>query len=78
VRARLALAGIANPMELPSMHVILDTVEQMLRESCQDPIEWERLQTQLYMPDRDDPEQAGWGEQEQLESFDAFMGAVGN
>lgn len=59
------------------MHVILDTVEQMLREASQDPVEWERLQTQLYLPDKNDPSPDGWGEQEQLDSFDAFMGAVG-
>lgn len=60
------------------MHVILDYAELLLRESCGKPEEWEQMQRQLYAPDPSDPASLrAWSEDEQLESFDAFMTALG-
>jgi hypothetical protein len=63
-------------MSLPSMHVILNVVEDMLHESCKDEAEWTRITMQLYTPDKHDPEAEGWLAEDQLASFTAFMGAV--
>lgn len=63
-------------MALPSMHVVLDIVEDMLRESCKDEAEWTRLEMQLYTPDKDDLNAEGWAAEDQLASFNAFMGAL--
>lgn len=76
VRARLARHGVADPLRLSSMHVILDVVEDMLRESCSKPEDWERLQMQLYAPSKGE-EVEGWSGAEQVAAFDSFMSALG-
>lgn len=64
-------------MKLPTMHVILDTVEQMVRESISNPEEWTRFEMQLYTPDKGETNLDGWTGDDQFESFDALLGAVG-
>lgn len=63
-------------MTLPSMHVILDVVEDMLRESCKDEAEWVRISMQLYTPDKRDKDAEGWRAEDQLKAFSAFTGAL--
>lgn len=60
------------------MHHILDVVEDMLRESVTDEDEWARIQMRLYTPGKNDRDAEGWSEDDQMESFDAFIGAVGS
>ncbi len=61
---------------LPSMHVILDVTEDMLRESCSKTEDWERIERQLYMPTPGDTRAEGWTGEDQLSSFDALMSAL--
>jgi hypothetical protein len=57
VRLDLALAGIADPMSLPTMHTLLDIVERLILESMQsakpkeDEAKRENFLNRLYMPD---------------------------
>ena len=72
IRARLALAGIPDPLNtLPDMHALLDVTEDVLTSSM-DAAEVSKLHTSLYRPEpgqQFDPEESD-------ESFDAFMGAT--
>jgi hypothetical protein len=56
VRLKMLLAGIADPMKLPSMHILLDLVENLVLESFQstkpedDKRKREQFQDSLYRP----------------------------
>lgn len=63
--------------QLRSMHQILDVVEDMVREACRKPEEWERVERQLYMLDTPVGRvPAGFGEDDD-DGFDAFAAALG-
>lgn len=81
MRGRLVRSGIADPLlQLPSMHAILDVVEDMLKEGCNKKEEWERLERQLYRPDPLRPGEAppGFSDEELEASFAEFEAAFGS
>lgn len=89
VRTKLLLAGIADPMGLRNMHMLLDTVESMILESMsmsgEKDAEFKRSQfiDQLYSPANDvglsDGKAAipaGFSPDEVDSAFDAFAAAT--
>lgn len=90
IRSHLINHGIADPMELPSMHVLLDVTEQLEIESIQGstPAETTRKRSQfydrLYTPERGGqtngpsytPADAGLSDPEIEDAFDAFARAA--
>lgn len=92
IRAHLINHGIADPMELPSMHVLLDVTEQLEIESIQGstPAETARKRSQfydrLYTPERNrvsivngpsyTPADAGLSDPEIEDAFDEFARAA--
>lgn len=93
VRHKLALAGIAEPMRLPSMHWLLDVTESMVLESMQsnnpdqDRLKRESFLDKLYAPTKETIELNGAGYKpipaafvnpEDVEAqFDAFIAGGG-
>ena len=91
VRTRLLLAGIADPMGLRNMHMLLDTVESMVLESLSmsgdRDAEFQRSQfiDRLYSPVNDAGlngsgyagTPAGFEDDAVEASFDAFAAATG-
>ena len=78
LRAKLMLAGIADPLnDLPDLHALLDVAEVLMLESL-DEKDRDKLLNQLYAPDftpngdgyKAAP--AGFDEEDQMASFDAF------
>jgi len=88
VRTKLLLAGIADPMGLRNMHMLLDTVESMILESIsmsgERDAEFQRSQflDQLYSPANDvglgdgRAVPAGFEPDEVDSAFDAFAAAT--
>jgi hypothetical protein len=88
VRGKLLLAGVADPMGLRNMHMLLDVVESMVLESLSSTggreAEFHRSQflDQLYSPANDvglgggDVAPAGFAPDEVEAAFDAFAAAT--
>lgn len=76
MRARLALAGITDPLrQLGSLHAVLDVIEHMATENA-DEKHLDSLYASLYRPDpRDAGTDSGMAEAES--SFDAFLAMAG-
>lgn len=76
MRARLILAGIADPLrQLPDLHALLDVIEAMAVESkTQDEIG--QFHFALYRPDPSE-KPVGFDEGEQLDAFAAFEAVAG-
>lgn len=83
IRQKLLMAGIAQPMTLPSMHVLLDSAEALAVESVtggDNPAEeLASLYRRLYGPTPDGPDTvpAGFDPDEMEDAFDAFARVAG-
>lgn len=65
IRSRLTLAGITDPMRLPSMHVVLDVAESIAVESMADGTDDGRKRVEkfldtLYRPEVRETSGTGW------------------
>lgn len=70
IRARLAMAGVPDPLrQLPSMHALLDVTEMLLMEGCKDQAERDKLRNQLYRPGPGEPAE-GFDADEEMSLFD--------
>lgn len=77
IRLKLTLAGITNPMNMPSMHILFDTTEMAILEAMQgdNPRDGEMKRTQfidrLYAPAPEVDELNGEDYEAQPEGFEA-------
>jgi hypothetical protein len=76
IRARLILAGIADPLSLTSMHQILDVVESVVIEGMGSNNDIQRYYFRTYRPEPSELANAFTAEESDA-SFDAFSAALG-
>ncbi|MGA6208068.1 DUF7240 domain-containing protein [Nocardia testacea] len=77
IRARLALAGIINPLQQLELHPLLDIVEGFLEEN-KDSKELSELRRDLYKPDPTETGPvAGFTPGEEMSSFRAMQAQFG-
>lgn len=68
IRGRLILAGISDPMGLPSMHHVLDAVEAMILENMKD-VERDEYLARMYPTNK----RNGWDASEEMALFKSSM-----
>lgn len=72
------MAGVADPLDMVSMHHILDVAEMLTIESMSSSNEIQRYYWRTYMPEPDELTTTGFSPSDQSDSFDAFSAALGN
>lgn len=86
IAAKMVLAGIPDPMALPSLHALLNVTEHIMLEACEKPRDRDHQLHLLYRPDPADVRRingktqlavpSGFSKEEQASSFDAFAAAA--
>lgn len=75
----MIMAGVPDPLrQLPTMHALLNVVEQMLLDGCEKESDRQEMIRRLYRPTSDDEVPAGFSVQEQRATMDGFLGAFGD
>lgn len=74
----MIMAGILDPLSLPTMHHLLDVVEMIVIEGMHRNDDIQRFYYRTYQPDPDQIAQVGFTEEESEASFTAFSVAIGN
>ncbi len=72
------MAGVGTPLDLPSMHHLLDVAEMLTIESMSSSNEIQRYYWRTYKPDPAELSASGFTAQDQADSFYAFSAALGN
>jgi hypothetical protein len=72
------MAGITDPLAMPSLHHLLDVTEMVIVESMGSSNEIQRFYYRTYKPDPAEIQVASFSVEEQSASFDAFTQALGS